>query len=191
MWRNHWKNVTKATWSSGVSDAWICRPSVRHEVDIQKSWLLIFMICKLFEYSLLLDLHSLHSILFKLCYSFRFWWGSLSISYRGRGRIWWLWSLVAYKVRLSSMQVHLTHGSSILPNLICKTTQQNSYSISHLLGTMTTQWLVLDQLCCHRAASSCQQWLHLHCPVTVPSRCLMELGVLLCWKHYWQLSQSV
>ena len=50
-------------------------------------------------------------------------------------------------------------------------TQQHSYSISNLLGTMTTQWLVsdgvvtvgncrqhgdytVDQLCSHRAAGS-------------------------------------
>ena len=63
--------------------------------------------------------------------------------------------------------------------------------LSHLLGTVTTQWLdsdgvvtlvncrqhsdyTVDQLCSHRAAGSCQQWLHRQCPVTVPSRWLME-----------------
>ena len=32
----------------------------------------------------------------------------------------------------------------------------------------------VDQLCSHPAASSCQQCLHRHCPVTLPSRWLME-----------------
>ena len=74
--------------------------------------------------------------------------------------------------------------------LIC-VTQQNSFSISHLLGTVTTHWLdsdgvvtvvncqqhggyTVDNLCSHRATSSCQQWLHHHFPVTVPSGWLME-----------------
>ena len=80
-------------------------------------------------------------------------------------------------------------------------TRENSYSIGHILGIVTTQWLdndgvvtvvldsdgvvtvvncwqrsdyTIDQLCIHCAASSCQQWLHCHCVVTVPSRWLME-----------------
>ena len=56
--------------------------------------------------------------------------------------------------------------------------------------SVTTQWLdsdgvvtvgscqqhgdcTVEQLCSHRAAGSCQQWLHHHCAVTVPSRWLM------------------
>ena len=42
-------------------------------------------------------------------------------------------------------------------------TQQNSYSISHLLGTVTTQWLPLWR-CCHCSlvpdTVTTQQWLH-------------------------------
>ena len=76
----------------------------------------------------------------------------------------------------------------IILNLEVWTTQQNSYSnaICHLQA----QWLhsdwtldsdgisqnancqqhsvyTVDELCSHRAAGSCQQWLHRHCPVTV------------------------
>ena len=44
-----------------------------------------------------------------------------------------------------------------------KSTQQNSYSISHLLGTVTTQWLPLWQ-CSHCSlvpdSVTIEQWLH-------------------------------
>ena len=67
-------------------------------------------------------------------------------------------------------------------------THQNSYSISHLCGTVTTRWLdgdkvvnvvncwqhggyMVDQLCSHCAASSCQRWPHCHYPVICLSRC--------------------
>ena len=64
--------------------------------------------------------------------------------------------------------------------------EQNCYSISHLLGLVTTQWLdsdgvvtvdncwqhgdyTIDRLCSHRASNSKPRWLHRHCPVTLPS----------------------
>ena len=56
-------------------------------------------------------------------------------------------------------------------------TQQNSYSISHLLGTVTGHWrcshywqlLAAVWLYIVPPGSNCQQWLHWHCPATVSS----------------------
>ena len=71
-------------------------------------------------------------------------------------------------------------------------TQQNSYSISHLLGTVITQWLDSDSIVtidnCQQhsdwATNGCvatvlppryyKQWLNCRCLVTVPERWLME-----------------
>ena len=52
---------------------------------------------------------------------------------------------------------------AIMKRPLCCSTQQNSYSISHLLGTVTTQWLPLWQ-CSHCTVVpdtvTTEQWLH-------------------------------
>ena len=82
----------------------------------------------------------------------------------------------------------------------------NSYSSSHLLATVTTQWLdgagevtvhkclaaqwlSCQWQCSHHAAGSCERWLCTRslsspCVVTVASRWLIELGVFLCTENH-------
>ena len=54
----------------------------------------------------------------------------------------------------------------------------------------------VDQLSSHHAAGSCQQWQHCHCPVTVPSRWLMEKEFWCVFnstysKNYWNLGHMI
>ena len=95
--------------------------------------------------------------------------------------------ILVWKIKWSSFQWYIQHliafimwiGNFLWPKDLF---HQNYYSISHLLGTVTTQWLdgvvtvvncrqhgdnTADQLYSHRAAGSCQQWLQRHCVVTV------------------------
>ena len=62
-------------------------------------------------------------------------------------------------------------------------TQQNSYSISHLLGTVTRQWLDSDGIV---TVDNCQQ--HSYCVVTVPSRWLMGQDLIYFAVYIFKLA---
>ena len=89
-----------------------------------------------------------------------------------------LWSLYHFLKNKRASSLYKKFCVKVIIHPCGVDTQQNSYSISHLLYrhshyTVTEQWLCSDSwklspLCRH------QQSLHSHCPVTVPIRWQME-----------------
>ena len=99
---------------------------------------------------------------------------TLEVASKMTGKIGLIWhhmkTLYSFEITLTDSPYKELHSKIPIPSVI--------------LGTVTTQWLdsddvvtivdcpqhgdyTVDQLCSQRAAGSCQQWLHRHCPVTV------------------------